>query len=251
MFDKSSNPVFKDKVFSRKQIIDSSKVMTVKGAIEKTGLLLLIVIVSASFVWNRFFNSGDIENASAAISGLMVLGGIGGFVVAMATIFMKRYAAILSPIYAILEGLFLGGISAFFETSFPGIVMNAVMGTFGTFLVTLMVYRTGLIKVTEKFRSMVLISTMSIAMLYFLSFILSWFNMPMTFLHDSSMLSIGISLFVIVIAAFNLLLDFDMIERTSAMGAPKYMEWFSAFGIMVTLVWLYLEILNLLAKLRD
>jgi uncharacterized YccA/Bax inhibitor family protein len=186
-----------------------------------------------------------------SMSGWLIGGALGGFAVAIAMMFMKKYAGILAPIYAVLEGLFLGAISAIFESMYPGIVMNAVLGTFATFLTMLFAYRTGLIKVTEKLRSIIVIATGAIAVMYLLSWIMGMFGVGMSFLHDSSMLSIGISLFVIVIAALNLLLDFDFIEKGSSMGAPKYMEWFGAFGLLVTLVWLYIEFLRLLAKLQS
>lgn len=250
MFEKSSNPVLKEKAFKKEAILDSSKIMTVNGTIEKTGILLFVVIIAASYTWKLFFNSGDAENAMSAMGGWMMGGAIGGFIVAMATIFMKKYAGFLAPIYAVLEGLFLGAISAVFESMYPGIVMNAVLGTFATFLVMLFTYRTGLIKVTDKFRSIIIVATGAIAVMYLLSWIMGMFGAGMSFLHDSSMMSIGISVFVIVIAALNLLLDFDFIEKSSQMGAPKYMEWYGAFGLLVTLVWLYIEFLRLLAKIQ-
>ncbi len=250
MFGKSSNPVLKEKVFSKEASLNSSMAMTVNGTIEKTGILLLVLIIAASYTWGVFFNSGDMENAMGSVGGWLIGGALGGFAVAIATTFMKKYAGFLAPIYAVLEGLFLGAISAVFESMYPGIVMNAVLGTFATFLVMLFAYRTGLIKVTEKFRAVIFVATGAIAVMYLLSWILGMFGIGMSFLHDSSMLSIGISIVVIIIAALNLLLDFDFIERGSAMGAPKYMEWYSAFGLLVTLVWLYIEFLRLLAKLQ-
>ncbi|MBN2667927.1 MAG: Bax inhibitor-1/YccA family protein [Bacteroidales bacterium] len=251
MFDKSSNPVLQDKIFRSESLQAGAKTMTVNGTIEKTGLLLLIVMVAASYTWQKFFNSGDVENAMSSLSGWMFGGAIGGFIVAIATMFLKKYAAYLAPIYAVLEGLFLGAISAFFESMYPGIVMNAVLGTFATFFIMLLTYRTGLIKVNDKFRGIMIVATGAVALTYFMSFLLSFFGVNMSFLHDNSMLSIGISVVVIVIAALNLLMDFDFIERGSAYGAPKYMEWFGAFGLMVTLIWLYLEILRLLSKLQS
>jgi len=251
MFDKSSNPVLKGNAFSKEAAFGRSSSMTINGTIEKTGILLFILIIAAAYTWGIFFNSGDVENAMGSMSGWLIGGALGGFAVAIAMMFMKKYAGILAPIYAVLEGLFLGAISAIFESMYPGIVMNAVLGTFATFLTMLFAYRTGLIKVTEKLRSIIVIATGAIAVMYLLSWIMGMFGVGMSFLHDSSMLSIGISLFVIVIAALNLLLDFDFIEKGSSMGAPKYMEWFGAFGLLVTLVWLYIEFLRLLAKLQS
>jgi len=250
MFNKSSNPVLKAKVFNKDSSFDWSKSMTVNGTIEKTGILLLVVMISASYTWNIFFNSGDMENAMSAMGPWMIGGALGGFAVAIALMFMKKYAAILAPIYAILEGVFLGAISAIFESMYPGIVMNAVLSTLVTFLIMLFAYRTGLIKVTEKFKSVIFAATGGIAIMYLFSWIGGMFGMDLGFIHGSGLMSIGISIVVIVVASLNLLLDFDFIEKTSAAGAPKYMEWFGAFGLIVTLVWLYLEFLRLLAKLQ-
>jgi len=250
MFDKSSNPVLKESVFNKESAFSYSNSMTINGTIEKTGILLFILFIAAAYTWGIFFNSGDAENAMSTMGSWLIGGAIGGFVVAIAMMFMKKYAAFLAPIYAVLEGLFLGAISAIFESMYPGIVMNAVLGTFATFLVMLFSYRTGLIKVTDKLRSIIVIATGAIAVMYLLSWVVGMFGIGMSFLHDSSLLSIGISVFIIVIAALNLLLDFDFIEKGSQRGAPKYMEWFAAFGLLVTLVWLYIEFLRLLAKLQ-
>ncbi len=250
MFNKSSNPILKEKAFNKEATFSRSSVMTINGTIEKTGILIFVLIISASYTWGKFFNSGDMENAMGSMGGWLIGGALGGFAVAIALMFMKKYAAFLAPIYAVLEGVFLGAISAIFESMYPGIVMNAVLGTFGTFLAMLFAYRTGLIKVTEKLRSIIIGATGAIAIMYLLSWVMGMFGVGMSFLHDSSMMSIGISVFVIVIAALNLLLDFDFIERGSAAGAPKYMEWYGAFGLLVTLVWLYIEFLRLLAKLQ-
>ncbi len=250
MFGKSSNPILQNKAFSKETAFTKNKVMTVNGAIEKTGILIFILIISAAYTWKMFFNSGDAETAMSSMSVWMIGGLVGGFIVALVTMFMKKYAGFLAPIYAILEGLFLGALSAFFESMYPGIVMNAVLGTFATFLFMLVAYRSGLIKVTDKLRSIIIAATGAVFIMYLMSWILGVFGVNVGMMHDDGMLSIGISVVVIVIAALNLLLDFDFIEKGSAMGAPKYMEWYSAFGILVTLVWLYLEILKLLSKLQ-
>jgi len=251
MFGNSSNPILQEKTFNKERVYGNSATMTVNGTIEKTGVLLLILIVAASYTWQMAFNSGDIENASASMFPWMIGGAIGGLVVAIAMMFMHKYAAYLAPIYAVLEGLFIGAISAFFEFMYPGVVMNAVLGTFGTFLVMLFAYRTGLIKVTEKLRAVIIGATIAVGITYLLTWVLGMFGVNMGFMHGNGLLSIGISLAVIVIAAFNLLLDFDMIERGAQSGAPKYMEWIGAFGLLVTLVWLYIEFLKLLSKLQS
>ena len=249
MFGKSSNPILKDKTFSKEASFASSTAMTINGTIEKSFILLLITLIAAIYTWRQFFFDGGAPVAS--MNGWIMGGAIGGFVVAIAITFMKKYSAFLAPIYAILEGMFLGAISALFEAMYPGIVINAVLGTFGTFLFMLFAYRTGLIKVTKKLRAIITTATGAVLITYLMSWVLGMFGVNMPFLHGNGIISIGISLLVIVIAAFNLLLDFDFIEKASAMGAPKYMEWFGAFGILVTLVWLYIEFLRLLSKLRD
>lgn len=182
--------------------------------------------------------------------GLMLLGGIGGFIVALITVFKAQWSPITAPIYAALQGLFLGGLSATMDAMYPGIVIQAVALTFGTMFGMLFLYRAGIIKVTEKFRSGLLAATAGIFFVYLLSWILGFFGIQMPMIHEGGLLGIGFSLFVVVIAALNLLLDFDFIHKSSGMGAPKYMEWYGAFGLMVTLVWLYIEFLRLLSKLN-
>ena len=237
---RSGNPVLRDSTFTQTRPIGSTEVMTIQGTVNKTFILLLLCVLTASFVWKdpvRFMP-------------LMWVGMIGGFIAAIVTAFNKQWAAITAPIYALLEGLFLGGISAMFERQYPGIVIQAVGLTFGTLFCLLMAYKSRLIKPTENFKLGIFAATGAIGVFYFISIIISFFGIQMPLIHDSGPLGIGFSFFVVVIAALNLVLDFDFIERGSEHGAPKYMEWFGAFGLMVTLVWLYLEILRLLAKLR-
>ena len=251
---KSSNPVFGKSVFERTQADVQEGIMTVEGTVNKTGLMLLIVTFAALFTWRKFFAAYDYsgtETALSAISIWLIAGGIGGFITAMITVFSPRKAGITAPVYAVFEGVFLGGISALFESMYPGLVMRAVALTFGVFFVLLMLYRSGTIRATGRFRMGVMAATGGIALVYFVSFIAGMFGANLSFLHGNSMLSIGISLFVVVIAALNLILDFDFIDRGAAAGAPKYMEWYGAFGLMVTLIWLYMEILRLLAKLAS
>jgi len=184
------------------------------------------------------------------VPGIAWVGAIGGLILAIATIMKKQWAPITAPIYAGLEGLFIGGISAFFELNYPGIVMQAIMLTFGTLAALLVVYKSGLISVTQNFRMGVAAATGGIFLIYMASFIMSFFGAGIPLIHSSGMFGIGFSLVVIVIAALNLVLDFDFIERGSQMGVPKYMEWYGAFALIVTLIWLYIEILRLLSKLR-
>ena len=221
--------------------------MTLSGTVNKTGILLILCLVTASFVWNRFFESGT----PSSIMGLLWLGLIGGLGMAIATMFKRHWASITAPLYALLQGLVLGGISAIFEAQYPGIVIQAIGLTFGTLAVLLLAYKSGLIKPTENFRLMIVAATGGIAILYLISFIMGFFGSSIGFIHSNGLFGIGFSLFVVAIAALNLVLDFDFIEAAAERGAPKYMEWFGAFSLMVTLVWLYLEILRLLAKLRS
>lgn len=251
---KSSNPAFANNIFNQSATRTSDEVMTVNGTINKTGLMLLIVVFAATFTWRKFFGAIDpaIPDAMpAGITGWMIGGAIGGFITALITIFSPRRAAFTAPIYAVFEGLFLGAISAMFEARFPGLVMRAISLTFGVFAVMLMLYRSGTIRATEKFRTVIFAATGGIALVYLGSFIASLFGVNVSFLHGNSLLSIGISLFIVVVAALNFILDFDMIDRGAATGAPKYMEWYGAFGLMVTLIWLYLEMLRLLSKLSS
>ncbi|MCH2483845.1 MAG: Bax inhibitor-1/YccA family protein [Gammaproteobacteria bacterium] len=226
---------------------DSTQRMTLAGAINKTGILLVLCLVSAGYVWNQFFQSSE----PAAVNGLMMLGLLGGLAMAMVTIFKRQWAGLTAPAYALLQGLALGGISAMFELQYPGIVIQAVGLTFGTLAMLLLAYKTGLIKPTENFRLMIVAATGGIALLYLVSFVMGFFGSSVGFIHSNGLFGIGFSLFVVAIAALNLVLDFDFIEAGAEQGAPKYMEWYGAFSLMVTLVWLYLEILRLLAKLRS
>ena len=245
---RTANPALNSKTFTELGYsADRNNVMTIQGTVNKTGLLLILVLISSSWVWNMFFDSGN----PAAVIPWTIIGAIGGFVVALITVFKKTWSAITAPFYALLEGLFLGGISAFFEAKFPGIVMQAVGLTFGTLLCLLFAYKSGLIKATENFKLGVVAATGGIGMIYFVSIMFGFFGIQIPFIHESGIIGIGFSLFVVVIAALNLVLDFDFIENGSEMGAPKYMEWYAAFGLMVTLIWLYIEILRLLSKLRS
>ncbi len=249
---KSSNPAFRNAFEPVGFTGTQTEVMTIKGTINKTILSLLLVIASAAYTWSMFINGNPSVNT------MMLVGGIGGFIVALVTIFKKEWSPFTVPVYAVLEGLFLGGISAFIAASVStnpqsalnsDIVIQAVSLTFGVFFTMLFLYRSKIIKVTNKLRIGIVAATGGIAIVYLLSFVMSFFGAGFSFLYDSSMLSIGISLFVVAIAAFNLLLDFDFIEKATQVKAPKYMEWYGAFGLLVTLIWLYIEILRLLAKI--
>jgi uncharacterized YccA/Bax inhibitor family protein len=250
---KTSNPALGESTFrgvSESQYggsIDVTTRMTLSGTVNKTGLLLICAFATAAWTWYRFLESRDM----AEVAPLLLVGGIGGFIVAMVTVFKKEWSPVTAPIYALLEGLVLGGLSAITELRYPGIAIQAVSLTFGTLFVLLLAYSSRIIKVTEKFRLGVIAATGGIMVFYLLQMVLGFFGIRFTTLNGSGMVGIGISLFICAIAALNLVLDFDFIERGVNYGAPKYMEWYGAFGIMVTLVWLYLEILRLLSYLRN
>jgi len=248
---KSSNPVFGKNIFNQSATTSGDGVMTVNGTINKTGLMLLIVVFAATFTWRKFFGAIDPTTPGVMPQGIMVwtmVGAIGGLITALITTFSPRRAAMTAPIYAVFEGLFLGAVSAMFEAMYPGLVMRAVSLTFGVFFIMLLLYRSGTIRATQRFRTIILAATGGIALVYLGSFIAGLFGVNISFLHDSSPLSIGISLFVVAIASLSLILDFDLIEQGANARAPKYMEWYGAFGLMVTLIWLYLEMLRLLSK---
>jgi uncharacterized YccA/Bax inhibitor family protein len=248
---KTSNPALGSKTFqdlaNRGGAIDAADRMSVNGTVNRTGILLVCAFATAAYTWHSFIQTRD----PGDVSGLLMLGVFGGFITAMVTIFKKEWAPVTAPIYALLEGLFLGGISAFFELRYPGIAIQAVGLTFGTLLTMLVVYSSGLVKVTDKFRIGIIAATGGIALFYLMEIILGFFHIQFVTINGSGPIGIAFSLFVCAIAALNLVLDFDFIEQGVNYGAPKYMEWYGAFGIMVTLVWLYLEILRLLSKLRS
>ena len=250
MFGRSGNPAMNDATSSNftPDSMAPGKTMTLQGTVNKTGILLLLVMITATYPWNQFFSTGLPETVMPIAIG----GAIFGFGFALATIFKKTWAPITAPLYALSQGLFLGAISAIFELQFPGIVIQAVGLTMGTLASLLVLYKTGIIKPTENFRLMIVSATMGIALLYVVSMVMNMFGSSgIGFIHSNGLFGIGFSLFVVAIAALNLVLDFDFIEQGSEQGAPKYMEWFGAFSLMVTLIWLYLEMLRLLAKLRS
>lgn len=249
MDTKSSNPTLPANTFSSlRYTADRSEAMTVSGTVYKTLMLLMLVMLAAGWTWMKFYQSGG--NA-AVVAPWIGVGAIGGFVMALVTTFKKNWAPISAPIYAVLQGLFIGGISAQLEMAYHGLVIQAAGLTFGTLFAMLLVYQSGLIRATEKFKMGIFAATGGIAIVYLVSFALSFFGIQASFLNSSSSLSIGISLFVIVIAAMNFIIDFDFIEQGASQNVPKYMEWYGAFAMMVTLIWLYVEFLRLLSKLRN
>jgi uncharacterized YccA/Bax inhibitor family protein len=241
---RSGNPALHADTFSRAPAMPGAEQMTLGGTVNKTALSLFILLIAASYIWNR--------GAADPALPVWILGSvIGGLIVAIATSFKKTWAPITTPVYAALEGVALGGISVIFESQYPGIVSQAVFLTFGTLAALLLAYRSGLVRATENFKLGIFAATGGIALLYLASFVLGFFGISVPLIHSSGTWGILFSMFVVVIAALNLVLDFDFIETGVERGAPKYMEWYGAFGLLVTLVWLYLEILRLLAKLQS
>ncbi len=245
---RSGNPVLRNNTFEKEAISYSGSTMTIQGTVNKTIILLLLVIASAALSWYYISTSNSI--LINYIMPVMIILLIGGLAVALITIFNKKASPITAPIYTVIEGLFLGIFSLFFEKMYPGIVLQAVFLTFGILFSLLLAYKSGLIKVTQNFRLGVVAATGGIFLIYLVNFILRFFKISIPFIHEGGMLGIIFSVFVLIIASLNLVLDFDFIERGSEEGAPKYMEWYGAFGLMVTLIWLYIEILSLLSKSR-
>ncbi len=244
---RTANPALNSKTFEQFDVYDQSNVMTVNGTATKTMMLLFLLVLAASFTWSMV---GDAVAAPQAMPWMM--GGlIVGLIFAVITIFKPVWSPVTAPVYAVAEGFFLGGLSGLVNLRFPGIPFQAVCLTFGTLFMLLMAYQTGWIRATENFKLGVMAATGGIGMIYFATIALGFFGIRIPFIHESGLIGIGFSAFVVVIAALNLVLDFDFIEQGAAHGAPKYMEWYGAFGLLVTLVWLYIEILRLLSKLSS
>ncbi|HSC37163.1 MAG TPA: Bax inhibitor-1/YccA family protein [Chitinophagaceae bacterium] len=247
---KSSNPVLTDKAFEKSMTVYDADVvkMTEKGTLNKFFLLSLLVMATAALTWSAYFQGKDVWP-------YILVGAFGGFICAVVLAFKPKLASILGPIYALLEGAFVGGVSAYYQFAFqkqaPGIVMQAVVITFGVVIAMFLLYRFQIIKVTEKFKAIVITATVGLIFFYLIAWGLSFAHIDIPFLHEGSALGIGFSLLVIGLASMNLIMAFDRVEKGVAMGAPKYMEWYSAFGLVVVIVWLYIEVLNLLGKLNS
>jgi uncharacterized YccA/Bax inhibitor family protein len=241
---KSGNPVLARDAF--RSLPRTDEPMTIGGTVNRTAMLLALLLISAGWTWGQFWTAQN----PAAVAPYMWGGIIGGLVAALVTVFKKNWAPVTAPIYALLEGLAVGGLSAIFELRYPGVVIQAVGLTFGTMAALLLAYRSGLIKVTDKFRMGIVAATGGIFLVYLADMILRLFGVSIPFIHESGMFGIGFSVVVVIIAALNLVLDFDLISQGARAGAPRYMEWYGAFALMVTLIWLYLEILRLLGKTR-
>jgi uncharacterized YccA/Bax inhibitor family protein len=237
---RSANPALTNNAFAQAGSFASSESMTIQGTVNKTLFLLFFAFLGASWSWGNPLKSAP----------LMFPALIAGFIVALITIFKKQWSPITAPIYAVIEGVFLGAISFIFEQSYQGIAFQAVGLTFGVLFSLLFAYNSGIIKVSDKFRLGVVAATGGIALFYLISMVVGFFGFQMPLIYQGGFFGIGFSIFVVIIASLNLVLDFDFIERSAGAGRAKYMEWYGAFGLMVTLVWLYLEILRLLSKLK-
>ncbi len=250
---RSGNPALQESTFldlgTGTVVRNDAGTMSLNGTVNKTGFLLLLTVLTAAYAWSQTITpTGEV----ASNAGVYLWGGmIGGLVLALVTVFKKTWSPITAPLYALVEGFFLGSISAIYNAQFQGIVLQAVMLTFGIMFALLFAYRSGLIKATENFKLGVVAATGGVALIYLATIGLGLFGIKIPFIHESGLIGIGFSLVVVVIAALNLVLDFDFIEKGVEAGAPKYMEWYGAFGLMITLVWLYLELLRLLSKLQS
>lgn len=247
MMFRTTNPTLNKNSFQKVAHTTDTEKMTLNGTLQKIGILFLLTLIPALFMWSKFF---EIVEVSTTIEAGLIGGLIAGLILALITIFSKKNAMYTAPLYAIAEGFVLGGISAIMEASFSGIVLQAITLTFGVLLIMLYLYKSRIIKVTDKLRMGIVSATGAIVLVYFVSFIANFFGVGIPMIYSGGIIGIGFSLLVVGIAAFNLLLDFDLIEQGVEYQVPKYMEWYSAFSIMVTLIWLYVEILRLLAKLR-
>lgn len=240
-----SNPVFSEKVFDQERILDG-ECMTINGTINKTFILLAFLSATSLYVWNLF-----LQGFTDRVATLEIVGLVSSLIIFMIIRFNPKIISIMAPIFALAEGLFIGGFSVRVETIYPGVAIQAVGGTIVTLFVMLALYRVGAIRCSEKFRSVIFISTLSIAGIYIVNLVGSFFGLQIPQIFTPSLIGIGFSVLVIVIAALNLILDFDFIERGTQNSIDKNFEWYGAFALLVTLVWLYIEILNLLAKLRS
>lgn len=243
---RSSNPAFRNGVLGRSGTRAAEDgVMTMGGTIGKSFVLLALTIASAMYTWSQVAaRPGD-------VGFLMMVGFIGGFVVAMITIFRPQAAPITAPIYAVLEGMALGGISMLYNAQYKGLPVQAVMLTFAVFITMLVLYRARVIQATKRFRSVVLAAGLGLMLFYVVHFVMGFFGTGLPLIHSATPMGIGFSLLACTVAAFFLILDFDLVEEGVAKGAPKHMEWYAGFSLLLTLVWLYLEMLRLLGKLRE
>lgn len=244
-FNKTSNPTLGENIINNYAYATADRTMTIQGAVNKVALLLALVVAGALYTWSKVMTA--VEMGEGSVQGWMIGGSIAGFILALVITFKKDWAPLLSPVYAICEGLCIGALSAYFEVMFPGLVLRAVLLTFGVLFALLFMYKMRIITVTQRFRAIVLAATVGIAFAYLVTFIIGLFGVNTSFMYNGGSMSLIISLVVVAVAALNLVLDFDFIEQGSQADLPAYFEWYAAFGLMVTLIWLYIEILRLLA----
>jgi uncharacterized YccA/Bax inhibitor family protein len=258
----SSNPTLKEDTFTKARAAGEGiyspheqppgGAMSINGTIWKA--LILGILVAFTFAWTWNMTAPDYEGQPLVLGTpymISIAASIAGVIMSIVISLKPTIAPVLAPVFALCEGAFLGVVSAIFEFNYPGIVMQAMLATVAVFVSMLLLYRTGLIKVTDRFRAVVSMGMLAIFFIYLLSFVLSFFGAGVPYIHDASPIGIGFSVIVLIFASLMLLVDFDMIERGAAAGAPPYMEWYGAFALLVTIVWIYLEMLRLLAKLRD
>ena len=226
--------------------ISTGEEMSMKGTMNKFGVMIMLMIGSTLFAWSQFYKGSDPKP-------LMMIGVFGGLALALVMAFKMKWASFLAPAYAILEGLFVGSISAIYDYAYPGLPMQAVALTLLVTLIMFLIYRYKIIKVTSKLRTVIVVATSAVAIFYliqWLTYAIGGSAIAYNFTNSATPISIGFSILMVILASFNLLLNFDTVEKGVEMRAPKYMEWYSAFGLMVTVVWLYLEILRLLSKFQ-
>lgn len=244
---KSGNPALDKDTFNNiDKVGEGGNFMTLQGTVNKTGILLLAVFIPALYTWNLFTSTMDFDT----IAPYFLTGAFGGLIISFVLVFNKEWSPFLAPTYSILQGLCLGGFSALMEMRFPGIVLQALLLTFGICAVLLIIYKLKIIKPTENFKLIVTSATAGLALYYLVNFGLSFAGIELPYIHENSTGGIIFSLFAVILASMNLVVDFDFIEQGAESKVPKYMEWYGAFGLMVTIIWLYIEILRLLAKSR-
>ena len=248
---RTSNPALAGDALNPSAYAGTGETMTISGAVNKAGVLLILCVAGAAWTWNRYFGAPTVQDGVAAVAPFLGGGVFVGLILAVITVFRKQWSAVTAPLYALVEGVVLGGISAMYESRFHGIAQQAVALTFGVLLVMLLLYRFHIIRVTERLRMGIVAATGGIFVFYMAQFVMGFFGVHFTAVNGASPIGIGFSVLVVIIAAFNLVLDFDFIDNAANAGLPKYMEWYSAFALMVTLIWLYLEVLRLLGKGRE
>lgn len=246
---RTGNPILREEVFAELDARERVDPMTFQGVINKSFILLFCMALMAGWTWS-LAAKGNGESLQLAQT-LMIGGAIAGLVLAIVTAFKPVWSPVLAPAYALCQGAFVGGLSQSMNVAYPGIVLQAASLTFATLGMLLVLYKTRVIVMTDTLRLGIVAATGAVAVVYLISIGLGFFGISVPFLHGGGMLSIGFSLFVVGLAAMNLLLDFDVIEQGVARGLPRYMEWYSAFALLVTLIWLYVEILRLLSKMRS